>query len=133
MKLVSITFKQTPRLSGLRADATSSLDIDNVQGSLYGWRILVRGPMLYLVSPKGWTKQTATQPRLRDKNGPRVVHAIPTADAYLQWLVDDNEIDAVTKGGLKYDTDELGPKTPILIEDDEASILAKIPPHDLGD
>lgn len=132
MKLKTITFKQTPRLPGLRADAVTSIDLDNVPSALAGWNILVRGPVLVLVSPPGWTKQTATSPTQRDSKGPMEVHVIPTSDAYLHWIVNTTEeLDTIAKGGVKHETGPIGIK-PVAVDATKA-ILAQIPAGQVGD
>lgn len=130
MKLKSITFKSVPRIPGLRAGDLSTLDIDNPGQALFGWRVSLRGPSVALISPRGWTTANATQPKMRDQNGACVVHIMPPNEAYLQWEAQPDELEAILKGGLKYEC-ELGPKLPAI--DPTKALLEQIPAGQVGD
>lgn len=131
MKLKSITFKSVPRIPGLRAGDLSTLDLDNPNQALYGWRVSLRGPTVTLISPRGWTAHTATQPKMRDPNGACVVHTMPANEAYLQWEAQPEEIENILKGGLKYESEPLGPKAPAI--DPTKALLEQIPAGQVGD
>lgn len=130
MKLKSVTFDRVPKLPGVRAGDLSSLDCDNPPVPLRDWKIMLRGQVVYLVSPPGWTPGETRNPE-RDSKGPRVVYEMPRANVYLHWLtVDDLDVEALMKGG-KWESEPLGWK-PAVVEADKP-ILAQVPPGQMGD
>lgn len=129
LKLKTVTFDRAPKLPGIRAGDLSTLDCAN-PGALEGWRIVLRGPAMFLVSPPGWTpnENRATK---RDPKGPHVVHEIPRSDVYFQWTADAGEdVETVLKTG-KWESEPLGFK-PVAVDADKP-ILAQIPPSQVGD
>lgn len=129
MKLTKITFNQTPRIPGLRAGDVSELDCENPAGALKDWRIFLRGPSVFLVSPPGW-KNNERNARERDPKGPVIIHEISRSTACLHWSGDETEIEAVLRAS-KYETEPLGFK-PAPVTDDKP-ILAQIPANQIGD
>lgn len=129
MKLKKITFDHVPSLPGIRAGDLSTIDCA-APGVLKDWRIILRGPSMFLVSPPGWTLNEARNAR-RDPKGPVQMYEVARSNVYFQWeAADDLDIEAVLKGG-KYESEPLGFK-PTPIEDDKP-ILAQIPPSQIGD
>jgi hypothetical protein len=129
MKLKKITFARVPALPGIRAGDLSSLDCDN-PGVLKDWRLVLRGPSVFLISPAGWgpSENRGTK---RDPKGPVTMYEIPRVDVFLQWAAgDEADIEAVLKGG-RYDSEPLGWK-PTPVESDKP-ILSQIPASQLGD
>lgn len=130
MKLKKIVFDRVPKLPGIRAGDLTSLDCDN-PGPLKDWRIILRGPAMYLISPAGWT-HTENRGVQRNPLGPSVVYEIPRTDVFLQWEASDAiDIETVLKGG-KYESEPLGAK-PALVVDAGKSILSQIPASQVGD
>jgi len=131
MKLNKITFARIPALPGIRAGDLSSLDLDNPAAPLRGWRLALRGPSVFLISPPGWTTATQTTPQNRNPNGPVVVHQIPAAEVFFHWEGPAADIDALLKGGLsKFESQPFGPPTPVA---SDKPILEQIPPGQTGD
>lgn len=129
LKLVGITFYETPIVPGLRAGAWSSLKCDEPVGSLMGWRIVVQGQIVVFVSPPGWAPANASYPHLRDPKGPMRIFELPKSTMCLEWSGDESAIEAIRKGG-KYETMPLGWKPAPVVDD--KPILAQIPSQ-LGD
>lgn len=131
MKLNRITFARIPALPGIRAGDLSTLDLENPAAPLRGWRLALRGPHVFLISPPGWNARNQTTPTARDPKGPTVVHQIPATDVFLHWEGDAVEIESMLKGNFsKFESQPFGPppsaepiKTP----------AAPIPPGQTGD
>ena len=126
MKLVSICFAQAPRIPGLRPSAFSSIECDNPHEQLKHWRVSLRGPAVFLISPPGW--MTGRRSHEWDPKGARVIHEIPRANCYLQWSGDEGAVDMIVKG--KYESEPFG--GPIQVRAEPAP-EPEIDPKDLGD
>lgn len=131
IKLAGLTFGETPRIAGLRSVDLITIDCDNPSPPMRDWRIIVRGPSIFLISPPGWTTATQTRPADRDPKGPVVVHEVPRASVFLQWQSDDTDPNAVIQATSKHETPPLGFK-PAPIEPAK-SILSQIPIGQTGD
>ena len=127
IKLKSVSFESSPRLPGIRAGDT--IDCDNPRDHLKNWRVMVRGTIVYFVSPPGWHP---SQPKSQwDPNGPATICDIPRDTVFLCWLANDAaEVETVLKGG-KFESTPLGWK-PAPVEP-EKSILSQIPAGQIGD
>lgn len=127
LKLKAVTFDRAPRLPGIRAGDLSMLDCDN-PGSLTGWRIVLRGPAMFLISPPGWTS-SENRATKRDSKGPMTVYEIPRSGVFFQWAVGSAEdMENVLKSG-KWESEPLGPK-PVAAP---AEAATKIPASEMGD
>lgn len=127
MKIKSITFDRSPRIPGLRAGDLVTVECDN-PGALVDWRIVLRGPTLFLISPPGW----CTKPRSQwDAKGPIVIAQMPLEHCSIQWFAEgEADIEAVLKGG-RYDAPQpLGWRPPVV---EEKSLLGQLPPGQMGD
>lgn len=120
LKLDKVTFLSTPAIPGIRAGDLSTVTCDNPAGALVGWRIVLQGKAMFLVSPPGWTVQTATSPHARKKDGPVLIHEIPRDNVFLHWTADDDGMKCVMSG-KSHETPPLGPKP-------EPVVLEMIPP-----
>lgn len=106
MKLLTITFKATPRMPGVRANDLTTIDTSRPGEALKGWRISLRGQQVFFVSPPGWVRDQSI--RVRDPNGPVFVFEVPRADVYFEWQGLTDELDALFKGG-KWESPPFGP------------------------
>ena len=104
MKLKEITFREAPRLPGIRPGAISSLECFNPHPSLVGWRALLRGASIFFVSPSGY--RVGVNPNEWDKKGPIIIHEVPRSQCYLAWVGSPDEI----AGVQKFDTPPYGPE-----------------------
>jgi hypothetical protein len=128
-KLKSITFIHTPKAPGLRAGDLSTVDLENPHGALLGWRALIRGPMLFLVSPPGWTQ--TNQMRNADPSGPRRTVQSPISNCFFMW--DGDEAD-VSKAVAVYTSDPFGPPPEaVLVDKSGGSLLDQLPVDQKGD
>lgn len=131
IKLRKIVFDRAPtKLPGVRAGDLTDLDLDNPPPALHGWRISVRGASMHMISPPGWHQSNSTNPERRDPEGPVLVVEVPRTDVFFYWEVPADETEAFFKN-TRFDGPVLGP--PKQIVTGEGSILANIPPGQLGD
>ncbi len=56
---------------------------DRPPPQLHGWRIMLRGPAVFLVSPPGW--MPGLSPNAREKDGPSTVYEIPRISCVARW------------------------------------------------
>jgi len=77
-------------------------------GVLAGWVLHLRGPIAYLVSPPGWSRQHSGQPHHWKADGPRMVHSL-SRDVIkdLRWSVDAGEALDLDKL-VRYDSEPFG-------------------------
>ena len=87
IKLNSITLPSLPILGSL-----GNVVCSDPGHKVRGWRVQVRGPAVFLVSPQGWV---AGVPLATLKPGPRRVYELPRAACVMQWDTDD--VDAIDK------------------------------------
>lgn len=128
MKIKSITFDRSPRIPGLRAGDLVTVECENPPEALKDWRVVLRGAMIYLISPPGWCGKPRSQ---WDKNGPVTVAEVPRDHCCVQWTAESNDdIEAVMKGSRFDAQPPLGFK-PAPVE--EKSLLSQIPPNQIGD
>lgn len=96
-KLISITFLPLPMFHG------RSLTLVRCQApepSLLGWRLSLRGPTVWLISPPGWVYGKPRE-ALAQK-GSRTAYSVPTASCILRWEIGAMEdVDKLSK----YDSD----------------------------
>lgn len=79
MKLISIVVRDTlPHLGTL-----GHIACDRPPGNLRGWRVCVRGPSVFLVSPPGWTHGDSLATRKTD--GPCRAFEVPRTSCTLIW------------------------------------------------
>ena len=83
IKLVAITLPPLPGTLG----ALSTVTCDNPNPKVKAWRVAVRGPAVFLVSPPGWVAGKALHEY--DEKGPRRVIEVPRTECVLQWETDD--------------------------------------------
>lgn len=131
MKLASLSFKAIPRLPGVRPGDLVTIECDKPTEALKGWSVSVRGQQVFLVSPPGWVRDQSV--KNRDMKGPVTIFEIPRAEVIFMWSCMPDEVEASLKGG-KYDSEPFGPPpAPLIPIDAEKSILAQIPPNEIGD
>ncbi len=128
IKLVSITFENAPRVPGVRPGDMSTIQCENPNQTLVGWRAVIRGAMLFLVSPKGWKPGSKTHEW--DASEPAVIHEIPRTHCFMHWEGELADIDAVLAKG-KFETPAFGPVTPVIAPG--KSLLAQLDPSQIGD
>jgi len=125
MKLKAITFEKAPMIPGLRAGDMITIKCDEPSDAMKGWRAMLRGPALFLVSPPGW----APNDRAGAPGLPCRVHEIARSQCYLHWEGPDNFDE---KSIAKYTSEPFGRPAPI--DTPEApSLLAQLPRHQQGD
>jgi hypothetical protein len=95
IKLASITFQHAPRIPGLRSGDIVTIECENPSGSMRGWRALLRGPSLFLVSPPGWNPRD--QDRVGKFGDPTLIHEVPRATCYFHWIGEDKDVEKVAK------------------------------------
>lgn len=128
MKLLSITFKATPRMPGVRAMDLSTIDTEKPGDSLKGWRLSIRGQQVFFISPRGWVRDQNV--KRRDALGPITVFEVPRAEVCLEWQGGPEELEAMIKGG-KWESPPFGPPPrPI---DETKPLLEQIPAGQMGD
>lgn len=118
LKLYSITFEKSPRIPGLRPGDMITIECENPIGAMKGWRALLRGPSLFLVSPPGWKPNTISTGSQFGE--PSLIHEVPRSSCYFHWVGDDADVDKVGK----FSTPPFGkPEAPVaaatVVGDDE--------------
>jgi hypothetical protein len=83
MTLHSIRLPQLP----LGLGNTGEFRCSDPPNALVGWRILVRGPAVFLVSPTGWAAGLARA--LMDPKGKRRTIEVPRVQCVLVWDGED--------------------------------------------
>ena len=131
LKLDSITFETAPRLPGIRPGDMSTIDCENPNTPLIGWRAMLRGGPLFLVSPKGW-KPGSKAPDW-DPNGPAVIHEVARSHCFFHWSGSVEDIDTIAKG--KFETPPFGKVLPVSVQPTEGKrgILSQLDPSQMGD
>lgn len=105
MKLEKITFKNTPRLPGVSAGAMTTIDTEKPVGQMRGWRLVVRGAAVFLISPPGWEGgKTHLQ---WDRKGASVICEIPRSDVYFHWKGHRDALDAYAKSN-RFESEPFG-------------------------
>ena len=62
-----------------------TIAVNNPLDRVRGWRAVVHGPAVFLVTPPGWGKDKA--PNLWDPDGPRLAFEVPRSMCHLQWEI----------------------------------------------
>lgn len=120
MKLVVITFKTAPNIPGVRAADLATIRLNNPGSQLLGWKVLLRGPSLFFVSPPGWKAPG----RHTEGTDLQTIHEVPRINTFLYWEGTTDEIASVTK----YDSPPFGPETePVVAPVIEAKPSKKTP------
>lgn len=131
MRLVSITWGTIPRLPGLRPSDTGRILCDNPASPLKDWRVFVRGPQIFFVSPPGWSADQSA--RSRDPLSPRTVFGpMAASDVYLEWQAETEvEVLALLDGKMKFESPPFGwrPAPPLNVK----PFLEQITPSQVGD
>ncbi len=98
MKLKAIQFDRPPTFQGLPLRGDRSLECDSPHDLLRGFRLVVRGPSLFLVSPPGWRSGAGGAKLVDgmfqigdDPRAPRVAFETPRANAHLMWTFEPGE------------------------------------------
>lgn len=125
MRLLSITFKATPRMPGVRASELSTIKTDAPGDALKGWRVSIRGQQVFFISPPGWTRDQNA--KARDHSGAVTVFEVPRPEVYFEWQGASDEIEGVLKGG-KFDSEPFGPPPRA-----RATTPLTVPAHQMGD
>lgn len=110
MKLLSIRINDN---LGYGIGNVSDVNLDEPPPLLKYWRISVRGPAVFLVSPCGWNPANATQPAVRKADGPVTVFEVPRTKCILRW----EGVDSL-EGAVKYDG-------PVMVPSDERRQIAE--------
>lgn len=91
MKLKSISFPDIPQLGNI-----GHIQLASPPEKLRGWTIAVRGPAVFLISPKGWEPGKAFA--VLDRTGDQVAFELARSDCKLVWGgAGIGEIDGVAK------------------------------------
>ncbi len=96
LRLTGITFKHAPNIPGLRPGDMIAIQTDNPPDSLKGWRALVRGSSLFLISPDGWSKD-ANARRNAKPGDPNVFCQVPMSLCFLHWSGVPADVDSIAK------------------------------------
>ena len=131
MKLISITWRNVPRMAGLRAGDTVRIDCDTPPSPLKDWKAVVRGSQIFFVSPAGWSRDQSV--KTRDTSGQRVAFGpIALSEACLEWCAEsDADVAALIDGKLKHDSPPFGWRPAPILTD--KPILDQIPQGQMGD
>lgn len=113
IRLVTLTLT-CPPLNGLYNVTT--INCAEPDARIRGWRALIRGPAVFLVSPRGWKLSTPEQ--LFDPHGPRRVYEIPRADCVMSWATDD---DLAVDKLQKFDSEPFQKPSPVMVADSKLS------------
>jgi hypothetical protein len=117
MRLVSISWRTAPILIGLRVPPT--LDVGKTSGPFAGWRVIVSGPTLMIVSPLGWDRDTPNE---------RTVFETPRNEATLRWAFGADEEDGTVREWQQAEERPAGIDSPAAIEAKLASgALSRVP------
>ena len=87
MKLKSITFPDIPTLGNL-----GHITIADPPDKLRGWTVAVRGPAVFLISPRGWSPGKALA--VCDRDGEQTAFEVPRSDCRFAWS-DPKAVDVV--------------------------------------
>lgn len=131
LKLKSITFDQAPSIPGVRAGVGGKIECLNPTEPMRGWRAVIKGAMLVLVSPSGW--KSGKQPREWEKDGPVQAWESPRANCHLQWEADasDDVVAMLSKGFI---SEPFGkPIEAAELEAVEKKYTAPVNPAEIGD
>lgn len=128
LKLKKVTFAETPKIPGLRPGAVNEVNVDEPHPSLRGWRFLIRGAAVFLISPPGW-KVGSNAPHEPEAGATCTMFEIPRIKCFLHWDGDDVDVEKVAK----YTSDPFGGPWPPKTEDKPASLLAQLPADQMGD
>lgn len=90
MKLTAMICHEGLALPGLRASNTMTLTIG--EGPLRDWRVHVRGPSVFLVSPRGWE---AGKQSHEYKGSVRRIYEVPRNRVSLSWDLDESTSDSL--------------------------------------
>jgi hypothetical protein len=131
MKLVSITWRNTPRVANLRQGDTVRITCDTPGSALEGWRVVIRGPHFHFISPPGWARDQSV--KTRDPQAPRVVFGpVSMNDASFEWLAEsDADVSTLLKGKIEFESPPFGWKPAPIVSD--RPILDQLPAGQLGD
>lgn len=133
MKLVSISFCNTPRMPGLRPTDLGTIQIDKPGDALKDWHLVIRGSQAFFISPPGWTADHSSRRVPKDKSGLCVVHGpIALSEMYLEWRATPEELDTFYKNVGKYESEPFGYVPPLPVDADKP-ILDQVPPGQMGD
>lgn len=129
LKLLKVTFDKTPaRIGSLRGGDMSQISADK-SSPMDGWRVSIRGNVVFLISPKGWVHG---QPANRwDPEGTAQTHEFPRTHCFFHWEGSDTELAEFAKHG-KFDSPPFGPPPPpVTVE--PPGILGNLDPAQMGD
>lgn len=117
MKLLEITFKTAPRIPGVRQADLSQVKLLSPPESLKGWRVSIRGAMVYFISPSGWKA-----PGRPETSHRMTIHEVPRINCFLWWEGDASDISDVQKG---YDSRPFGPEPePVVVSAEDSDLPA---------
>lgn len=134
MKLKAIKFDKPPDFPGLPLRSGRLVECDNPPEVMYGFRCVVRGGSVFLISPPGWRNGTGggrlvsgTWQVGDDPRAPRVAFETPRAEVQLMWGFESGEdphreIAEFAKRGF-YESDPFDKARPT----EQNSLLAQIP------
>lgn len=128
MRLIHITFGNTPRLPGLRPVDLGKIDCERPGAALTGWRLILRGTQAFFVSPPGWVADQSE--KKRDPKGPIIIYEMARAEILLHWSGAEAELDEVFKTS-KYESPPFGWQPAPVVTD--KPFLAQIPANQVGD
>jgi len=113
MRLIAIQLPSLPAGLG----SPGNVRVDDPPHVLRGWKVRVRGPAVFLVSPAGWKKPGDVLVTL-DAKGPRRVFEVARGECCLQWE-GDGEVDGLTK----YDSEPMDRPKVVAIDDAELEAM----------
>lgn len=135
----TITFVDDPKMPGVRQSAFTTLHTDEkVSEILRGFRLMLRGPSAFFVSPKGWHQSMPKNSW--DPEGPVKIFEIPRSNLHIVWQADKpEELAAIQKGNfdsqpfgkpIEYTVQEAAPRG--FLAGLDAAPTA-VPAHEQGD
>ncbi len=129
IKLQSITFENAPKLPGLRPGEMTTLKLEEPNDNLVGWRAILRGSVLFLVSPAGY--KIGGKASERDASGPCTIHEVPRSNCYFTWVGAVDDLAGMLKG---FESPPFGRPTPVVHvspEDGGATAITPVGPQGL--
>src|SRR6266542_2292937 len=98
MKLKAIQFNTPPTFRSLPLRGGMIIELQEPHDNLRGFRCLIRGSSLFLISPPGWRFGALSASFVDgahrcgdDPKAPRVAFEVPRAECDLQWIFEPGE------------------------------------------
>ena len=106
LRLNSITFNHAPQIPGIRQGDLVTIKCHEPANAMKGWRAILRGPALLLISPPGW--MPGRPPHDWDPKGACTMHEVARSNCYLHWSGTEVDSEEILKG--KFVSPPFGPE-----------------------